>query len=567
METPLGKRNPLTHGTQSIKSGWAQPLGTKLLYQEDVGGNENFQLRLADFNNPKTDAPLLTDGKSRNTDPVWSKDGKQVAYASNRRNGKDSDIFVTTIENPGEEKTVQKNNSPGWSPLEWFADGQHLLLRESQGQESTKIWELDLTTGEKKHLTASPSCKGIYFTQILLAEKDHALYALANFNSDFLHIVRLDLQSGELSTLPDQPNWDGEELVLSDDGKVLVATFNREGFSEMHAWSIPEQKPLPIASTPSGIISNLTFRPQSHEIGFSLNCEDSPSDAWSVDLDQGTATRWTNRLTKSTLTLTSITPEIVRVTSFDGLSVPSLVYYPDPKKFPGKRPVLMIFHGGPESQSRPGYRGSYHYFLQELGIALVYPNIRGSLGYGRQYLNLDNGLLRQNAVRDVASILDWVKQSDRLDQQRVAVSGGSYGGFMSLACLTNYPQSFRCGIDSVGITNFVTFLHDTSDYRRGARRMEYGDERKPDIKAFLESISPANHADQIRVPLFIIQGKNDPRVPFTEAEHMRDAVRRQGGTVWYLLAEDEGHGFAKKANIDYQFTATVLFIKTYLIND
>jgi dipeptidyl aminopeptidase/acylaminoacyl peptidase len=565
MDTPLGKRKPVTHGNQPIKTGWSQPHGTKLLYQEDADGNENFQLRVADFNNPKAEALLLTDGKSRNTDPVWSKDGKQIAYASNRRNGKDSDIIVTNLTTPIVDKVVQRNNSPGWSPLDWFADGQSLLLRESQGQESTKIWKLNLTTGERKLLTSSPACKGIFFTQILLAEKEQAVYALANFNSDFLNIVRLDLQTGELTALEDQPTWDGEELALSEDEKVLGATFNREGFSELHAWALPQGKKIRLPATPSGVVSSLSFRPQSHEVGFSLNCEDSPSDAWSVDVDQGLVTRWTNRLTKTTLPLAPTAPEIIRVKSFDDLSVPALVYYPDAKKFPGKRPVLMIFHGGPESQSRPGFRGSYHYFLQELGIALVYPNIRGSLGYGRRYLNLDNGLLRQNAIRDVAAILDWVGQSDRLDAQRIASAGGSYGGFMSLACLTNYPERFCCGIDSVGITNFVTFLHDTSDYRRGARRMEYGDERKPELREFLESISPANHAAQIRVPLFIIQGKNDPRVPFTEAERMRDAVRQQGGTVWYLLAQDEGHGFTKKANVDFQFAATVLFLKTYLL--
>ena len=564
MSAPLGKRKPITHGNEPVKSGWSQPKGTHLLYQEDVGGNESFQLRLADFNNPQSDSILITDGKSRNTDPVWSKDGKAIAWASNRRNGKDSDIIVWRANQPNETPTVLQVTSPGWSPVEWFANGEDLLLRESLGQESTKLWRLHLATGEKQLLTQSPQCKGIFFTQMVLGENDTAIYALANYQSDYLSIVRLDLKTGALERLTNQPAWDGEELTISDDGKVMAATFNHEGFSEVHAWSLPETKPLPIPSMTAGVISSLTFRPQSHELGFSLNCGESPSDAWSIDLDQGTTTRWTNRTTKSPVKINPLTPEIIRVQSFDGLSVPSLVYYPDPQKFPGKRPVLMVFHGGPEGQSRPEYRGSYHYLVQEMGVALVYPNIRGSTGYGRKYLNLDNGVLRKNAVKDVGAILDWVAQSNRLDGQRVASAGGSYGGFMSLACLTNYPDRFRCGIDSVGIANFVNFLHDTSDYRRGARRLEYGDERKPEIKAFLEEISPANHADQIRAPLFIVQGKNDPRVPVTEAERMRDAVRKQGGKVWYLLAEDEGHGFTKKPNVDFQFAATVLFLKTYL---
>jgi dipeptidyl aminopeptidase/acylaminoacyl peptidase len=301
-------------------------------------------------------------------------------------------------------------------------------------------------------------------------------------------------------------------------------------------------------------------------VGFSLNSEDSASDAWSADLDTGVVTRWTDRTSKPKKIIPQPEPTVARARSFDGLSVPSLVYHPDAARFPGKRPVLMIFHGGPEGQSRPGYRGSFHYYLNELGVALVYPNVRGSTGYGRKYLALDDGLRRADAIKDVAAVLDWIARSDRLDAGRVAAYGGSYGGFMSLACLVNYPERFRCGVDNVGIANIATFLRDTSDYRRSARRLEYGDERKPEVKAFLEGISPANHADKIRAPLLIVQGKNDPRVPFTEAERMRDAVKARGGAVWYVLAKDEGHGFVKKANADYQFAATAMFLRQHLLD-
>jgi dipeptidyl aminopeptidase/acylaminoacyl peptidase len=343
-------------------------------------------------------------------------------------------------------------------------------------------------------------------------------------------------------------------------------SFNVEGFSELRCWDLATGKALPAPKLKAGVLSNLLFRPGSHEVGFSLNSEDSASDAWSADLDTGAVTRWTNRTSKPKKEIPSLEPTITRVKSFDGVSIPALVYYPDAKKFPGKRPALMIFHGGPEGQSRPGYRGSFHFYLNELGVALVYPNIRGSTGYGRKYLSLDDGVKRGDAIKDVGAILDWVAKSDRLDARRVAAYGGSYGGFMSLACLVNYAERFRCGVDNVGIANFATFLRDTSDYRRSARRLEYGDERKPEVKAFLDRISPANHADQIRSPLLIIQGKNDPRVPFTEAEQMRDAVKAKGGTVWYVMAKDEGHGFVKKTNADYQFAATILFLRAHLLD-
>lgn len=564
MAAPLAKRVALTGGVEPVKSGQMQPGGSLLLYAADVGGDENFQLYLKDTADPKAQPVRLTDGKSRNIEACWSRDGRRIAFATNRRNGKDSDIVIKEAQAPYAERVVHTGTSAGWGPVEWSPDGAKLLLRQSMGQTECRLWTMDVATTEKTQVT--PKTSRAYFTQPAFAEGGKAVVALANYGSDFLAPTRIDLASGETRLLAGGPAWDGEELVVSEDGTRLVVSFNVEGFSELRCWDLAAGKPLPAPKLKAGVLSNLMFRPGSHEVGFSLNSEDSASDAWSADLDAGTVTRWTNRTSKPKKEIPNPEPAITRVTSFDGVSIPALVYYPDAKKFPGKRPLLMIFHGGPEGQSRPGYRGSFHFYLNELGVALVYPNIRGSTGYGRKYLALDDGVKRGDAIKDVGAILDWVAKSDRLDARRVAAYGGSYGGFMSLACLVNYADRFRCGVDNVGIANFATFLRDTSDYRRSARRLEYGDERKPEVKAFLDRISPANHADQIRAPLLIIQGKNDPRVPFTEAEQMRDAVKAKGGTVWYVMAKDEGHGFVKKTNADYQFAATILFLRTHLLD-
>ena len=564
MAAPLAKRVALTGGAEPVKSGQMQPGGSLLLYAADVGGNENFQLFLKDTADPKSLPVRLTDGKSRNIEACWSRDGRRIAFSTNRRNGKDSDIVIKEVQAPYAERVAHTGTSPGWGPVEWSPDGTLLLLRQSMGQAETRLWTMDVATTKKTQVT--PKSVRCYFTQPAFAEGGKAVYALANYESDFLSPTRIDVATGTLSKLTGGPAWDGEELVVSADGARLVASFNVEGFSELRCWDLTSGKALPAPKLKPGVLSSLTFRPNSHEVGFSLNSEDSASDAWSADLDSGVVTRWTNRTTKPKKEIPSPDPTIARVTSFDGESIPALVYYPDAKKFPGKRPLLMIFHGGPEGQSRPGYRGSFHFYLNELGVALVYPNIRGSTGYGRRYLALDDGTKRGDAIKDVGAVLDWVAQSDRLDARRVAAYGGSYGGFMSLACLVNYAERFRCGVDNVGIANFATFLRDTSDYRRNARRLEYGDERKPDVKAFLDRISPANHAEQIRSPLLIIQGKNDPRVPFTEAERMRDAVKAKGGTVWYVMAKDEGHGFVKKTNADYQFAATILFLRAHLLD-
>ena len=564
MDAPLAKRAALTGGVEPVKGGLMQPGGTRLLYSSDVGGDENHQLFLKDTADLKAPPRRLTDGKSRNIEACWSRDGQRIAFSTNRRNGKDSDIVIKEIQAPYAERIVHTGTSAGWGPLEWSPDGKLLLLRQSMSLAESRLWTMDVATAQKTQIT--PKAGRTYFTQASFGEGGRAVYALANLDSDFLTPTRIDVATAELRKLAGGPAWDGEELVVSGDGTRLAVTFNVEGFSELRCWDLATGQLLPAPKLKAGVLSNLQFRPGSHEVGFSLNSEDSPSDAWSADLDSAAVTRWTSRTSKPKLEIPSPEPVISRTLSFDGVSIPSLIYHPDPRKFPGKRPVLMIFHGGPEGQSRPGFRGSSHFYLNELGVALVYPNVRGSTGYGRKYLALDDGVKREGAIRDIGAVLDWIVQSDRLDATRVASYGGSYGGFMSLACLVNYPERFRCGVDNVGIANFATFLRDTSDYRRNARRMEYGDERKPEIKAFLDRISPANHAERIRAPLLIVQGKNDPRVPFTEAEQMRDAVKGQGGTVWYILAKDEGHGFAKKVNADYQFATTILFLRTHLLN-
>ncbi|MEY4032918.1 MAG: hypothetical protein RL492_112 [Verrucomicrobiota bacterium] len=563
MAAPLAKRVPLTKGPDTVRSGAFQPKGSLFLYSVDKGGDENFQLWLTDAAKPEQPPIRLTDGKSRNTEARWSKDGSLIAYCSNRRNGKDSDILIADVRTPGAPRELVQLDASGWAPVDWTADGKFLLVRQSLGNAASRLWTIEVATG--KRTLISPKGVTCLYQQSVFAEGDRAIYALTNHGSDFLSVMRLDVATGKLTLLVPDPKWDAEELAVSSDGKRLAFAVNVEGFSQLRCWDLESGKELPAPALKPGVLSNLAWRTDSHELGFTLNSEDSPSDAWSLDLDGGALTRWTNRTAKPKKDIPVLQPEVVRTPSFDGVSIPSLVYYPDAKKFPGKRPVLMCFHGGPEGQSRPGYRGSALYYLNELGVALVYPNVRGSTGYGRTYLGLDDTVKRADAVKDVGAVLDWVARSDRLDAQRIAVYGGSYGGFMSLACLTNYPERFRCGIDNVGISNFVTFLRDTSDYRRGNRRLEYGDERKPEVRAFLEQISPANHAERIRAPLLIIQGRNDPRVPYTEAERMRDAIRAQGGRVWFVMANDEGHGFAKKSNADFQFQATALFLGEFLL--
>jgi dipeptidyl aminopeptidase/acylaminoacyl peptidase len=300
-------------------------------------------------------------------------------------------------------------------------------------------------------------------------------------------------------------------------------------------------------------------------LGFSLAHANSPADAYSLDVTSGTLTRWTESETGGLDAAQFRQPSLIRTKSFDGLTVSAFVYRPDPAKFPGKRPAIIQIHGGPESQSRPVFQARNTYYLDELGVALVVPNVRGSAGYGKTFLTRDNGFRREDSVKDIGAIIDWVKAQPDLDGSRIAVTGGSYGGYMTLAALTHYSDRLKCGVDVVGISNFVTFLENTQDYRRDLRRVEYGDERDPAMRAHLEKISPTTNVKRIGVPLFVVQGKNDPRVPVTEAEQMVKAVRANGGACWYLMAKDEGHGFQKKKNADFQFLSTIQFWQQHLL--
>jgi dipeptidyl aminopeptidase/acylaminoacyl peptidase len=316
---------------------------------------------------------------------------------------------------------------------------------------------------------------------------------------------------------------------------------------------------------PLGLVGGLEWHENNRDLGFNVTSANSPADVYSINMESGKVDRWTESETGGLNPDDFVQPELVRMKSFDGLEISAFVYRPDSRRFPGKRPVIVNIHGGPEAQSRPGFLARNNYFLNEMGIALVYPNVRGSSGYGKTFLTLDNGFKREDSVRDIGTVLDWLEKDPRLDATRTAVMGGSYGGYMVLASMQHFGTRLRCGVDIVGISNFLTFLKNTQEYRRDLRRAEYGDERDPAMQEFLARIAPTAHVEKITKPLFVVQGKNDPRVPLSESEQMVQAIRQNGGKVWYLMAKDEGHGFAKKKNADFQFLATILFFREHLL--
>ena len=309
----------------------------------------------------------------------------------------------------------------------------------------------------------------------------------------------------------------------------------------------------------------MKWHENNRDLAFSLNSSQSPSDAYSVDVQAAKLERWTFSETGGIPAHKFVEPKLVTWKSFDGKEISGWLYAPATQPASGKMPVAIVIHGGPEGQSRPGFLGRNNFLINELGVALIFPNVRGSTGYGKTFSLLDNGFKREDTYKDIGALLDWIGQQPNLDAKLVLVTGGSYGGHMTLAIATRYNDRIAASVDIVGMSNLVTFLEHTEAYRRDLRRVEYGDERDPKMRAFLESIAPMNHVKAITKPMMVVAGVNDPRVPKSESDQIVKVLEENKTPVWYLAAKDEGHGFAKKKNADFQFYTTVLFMQKYLL--
>ena len=486
-----------------------------------------------------------------------------MVYTSTRRNGKDADLYVINPLQPETNRLLCKVEGGGWFPLDWSVDDRQILEKEYVSVNQSYLWLIDVATGKKTLLTPKNHPEKVAYGTARFSQDGKGLYLTTDRGSEFQRLAYLDLTSQQYRYLTAEINWDVEQIALSEDGRLLAFTVNQDGASVLHVLDLTLGQEIALPPLPLGLIFGIRWRPQSQELGFTLISAQSTADVYSITLETGQVTRWTESETGGFDTSTFVQPELVHWKSFDHRSISGFLYRP-PSQFEGKRPVVINIHGGPEGQYRPGFLGRQNVYLNQLGVALLYPNVRGSSGYGKTFLTLDNGYLREDSVKDIGALLDWIAAQPDLDRDRILVTGGSYGGYMSLAVATHYSDRIRASIDIVGISNFVTFLENTESYRRDLRRVEYGDERDPDMRQFLLDISPLNNADKIKKPLFVVHGENDPRVPVGEAAQIVKTVRQNDTPVWYLLAKDEGHGFSKKQNADFLFYATVMFMKRYL---
>ena len=563
VKMPGGARTQLTFFADRVAGASYPPTkNDSFVFSKDVGGGEFYQLYRYDVSSG--DVTLLTDGKSRNTDAVWSHAGDWLVYGSTRRDGNDVDLWEIEPANPKTDHLLTQLQGGGWQALDWSPDANKILAAEFISANETYLWIVDAKSGEKTLITPKGGAEKIAYNGGRFSKDGKGIFVTTDKGSEFQRLAYVDLATKEHSYLTSNIPWDVDEFDLSDDGNTIAFVVDEDGFGVLHLLDTRTRKEKSVPSLPKGVISGVRWHKNNRDLAFNLSSARSSSDVFSLDVQTGKVERWTFSETGGLNTSDFPEAELIHWKSWDGRTISGFLYRP-PAQFTGKRPVIINIHGGPEGQFRPSFPGRWDYYMNELGIAMIAPNVRGSTGYGKTFLALDNGFLREGSYQDINTLLDWIQTQPQLDSGRVLVTGGSYGGFMTLAVATTYNDRICCSVDVVGPSNLVTFLEHTSGYRQDLRRVEYGDERDPKMRAFLEQIAPYNKAKNITKPLFVVAGKNDPRVPASESEQMVNIVRQNGTPVWWLMAKDEGHGFAKKKNQDYQFCATVMFVKDYLL--
>ncbi len=572
---PLGMREQLTFYPEPLGGMSPSPAESTLdgfVFSKDKGGDEFSQLYW--FDHATREVTLLTDGKrTQNSGGLFSRDGKLLSYRSTARNGTDTDIWVRDIATGTAKPVVTAGGS--WSAMDFSPNGKALLVMKRVSAAEAYPGEVDLTTGT---LTLFPVDGGkAAFGDFAYAPDGKSAYFVSDepvngVAQEFQTLRHHDPATDKVTVLSANIPWDVAGFNVSDDGKHLAYVTNEDGISQLRVLSLPAHREIVLPKLPIGVFGSGAFSPDGTRLALTLNSATSPSDVYVIDLAKTTLTRWTQSEVGGLDASKFVAPTLVRYPTFDSVNgkrrtIPAFYYRPANVPAGRKLPVVINIHGGPESQSQPTFNPTAQFMANELGVAMLVPNVRGSTGYGKTYLSLDNGQLREDSVKDIGALLDWVAQQPELDSSRIGVMGGSYGGYMVLASLMHYSDRIRAGIDVVGISHFGTFLKNTENYRRDLRRVEYGDERDPKMAETFERISPLNHADRITAKLFVAQGKNDPRVPYTEAEQIVKAVRANGQPVWYLLYADEGHGFRKKSNNDYFGAASVLFWRQNLLNE
>ena len=561
IETPGSSPKITTYIQESgIYDIYYQPQGKYIAYTKDSDGNEAYQLYL--YNIESHANALLSDGKTRNTEPVWSHSGERIIYSSTPTGVQGVSLHIINPFDSKSDRLLVQTTGGYLKAYDWAPDNKQVVYCDFASNTTSSLWLVDVATGEKTRLSPQTAREELYdFPQF--SSDGKGVYVVTDHDSDVRRLAYLDLQTRRFKYLSDHIKWDVDEFQLSPDGKTLAFVTNEEGNARLRLLDVATGQERQVSQLPVGLISDLKWHNNSTDLAFNYKSPRTPNDVYSLNIKTGMIDLWSRSTTNGVDTQKFSLPEIIHWKTFDDRTLSGYIYRP-PAKFTGKRPVIIDIHGGPEEQYRPGFGYEDNYFLNELGVVKIYPNVRGSTGFGRAFLELDNGLKREDAVKDINALLDWIKTQPDLDADRVMVEGASYGGFMALSVVVNYGDHIRAAISDSGPSNLATFVERTEDWRRGLQRAEFGDERDQKVREFMERTSPLHNAQKIKKPLMIIQGQNDPRVPVSESESIVKATKGRI-PVWYLLAKNEGHGFVQQSNREYRLYATILFAKEFLL--
>lgn len=539
-----------------------QPQGKYIIYNRDTAGNEAFQLYLYDTETKKT--TQLSEEKSRNVEPVWSNAGEQIIYGSTPQNGNGVNLYVMNPHDPKTKRLLVKSNGHMLQAIDWSPDDQKVVFVEYISNNSESIlWMVDVSTGEKTSLTPSTQTSS-YSHSPQFSKDGKGVYVSTNYGAEFQRIAYIDLATKEYKYLTDNIRWDVDELRIAPDRRTLAFVINEDGVSRLNLLDTKSNEMKSISTLPAGVISSIKWHNNSADLAFNLESARSPNDVYSVNTQSTRVELWSKSVTNGVDVEKFAEPALIHWKSFDDKKISGILYRP-PAKFTGKRPVIVDIHGGPDEQFRPRFLYEANCFVNELGVALIYPNVRGSAGYGRSFIRLDDGMRRVDAIKDYGALLEWIKTQPDLDPDRVMVQGFSYGGYAALSVAMEYNDRIRAALSDCGPSNLATYLESTEGWRRDIKRAEYGDERDPKMRQFLEKTAPANNVYKIKKPLMIVQGANDPRVKASQSSEIVQALKNTGTPVWYVLAKNEGHGFVQPSNREYQLLTTIMFIERVLL--
>lgn len=560
---PGGARVQQTFYRDGVTGGaWFEPRGRYFLFRKDTArGGEAMQLFRFDMASGA--AVLLTDGKSRNGDPSWANTRELIAYDSTRRDGKNRDIYLMDPSNPASDRILAKLEG-NWRTLDWSPDDERILLLESVSSSSeTYLWSMDPDTGQMTALTGRAGGQ-VLWTEAQFSADGRSVYALGDRGQEIPRLWKLELSTGRWSAVSSEGDAI-EAFAESPDGRRIAVVVDRDAVSHLMVLDAASLKSQPTPRLPPGVISRLAWHPQSGELAIVFAGARTFNDVYSLRAGADAFERWTVSEAGGANPESLPEAETIRWKSFDGLEIPGVLYRP-PARFSGPRPVIINIHGGPELRERPRALGRSNYFRNELGIALIYPNVRGSIGFGRTFEGLDDGPKRGDAVKDIGALLDWIATQPYLDKSRVMVTGASYGGYLTLMAAAEYGDRIRCAFEGFGMSDLVSFLESTDESRRADRNIEYGDPSDPATREYLRQLSPLTHASKLKIPLFIVQGARDTRVPLAQSEAMVAAIRSNGSPLWYVVYTDAGHMQFTTATNNFNTYAWVMFVKQYLLN-